>query len=178
MHHLHWYVVALTTLFVIAHLTWEYIHGGVESHHLFARSDMPAISNWWGLVILPLLGWLASWLVLLRAGKETKALQKAIAGALGALFIGITLSISFQTGHEQISSYIFFTALFLGIIFPVYRAEYVYGFVLGMAFVFGAVLPTLFALIGVIISAISHFLIRPTFNWVNRALLDCNQIWN
>jgi len=170
--HLHWYVVALTTLFVIAHLAWEYMHGGVKSHHLFARSDMPAISNWWGLIILPMLGWLASWLVKLRAAKEPKTLQKALAGSLGALLIGITLSISFQTGHEQIASYIFFAALLSGIIFPVYRAEYVFGFVLGMAFVFGAVLPALFASIGVIISAISHFLIRPAFTWGVRAFRD------
>jgi hypothetical protein len=162
---LQWYVVALATFFVVAHLAWEYTHGGVVSHHFLARSDMPAISNWWGLIILPVLGWLASRFVLQRATEKPNVLPKAFAGAFSALLTGIALSVSFKTGHEQVSSYIFFTALLSGLIFPIYRAEYVFGFVLGMAFVIGAVLPTIFALVGVIISAISHFLIKPAFTW-------------
>jgi len=167
---LKWYVVAVATLFVITHLAWEYTHGGVVSHHFLASHDMPAISNWWGLVILPMLGWLASWFVIRRAAEESKVLPKAFAGALGALLIGIALSFSYQTGHEQISSYIFFGVLLSGLLLPIYRAEYVFGFVLGMAFVFGAVLPILAALIGVTISAIFHLLIRPAFTLAFRRI--------
>ncbi len=33
----------------------EYFNGGVVSHNLLAREDLPAISNWWGLLTVPLL---------------------------------------------------------------------------------------------------------------------------
>lgn len=168
MRRLQWYVVALATAFIVAHLAWEYTHGGVVSHHFLARPDLPAISNWWGLAVLPVLGWLASWFVLRRAGVEPLAIRKAFAAALGALLIGILLSVAFTTGREQISSYIFFAALLLGLVFRTYRAEYVFGFVLGMTFVFGAVLPTIAALVGVAISATFHLLMRPAFTWAFR----------
>lgn len=29
-------------------LIWQHFHGGVPSHHLLHRSDLPAVSNWWG----------------------------------------------------------------------------------------------------------------------------------
>lgn len=163
MCHLEWYAVLLASLFTVIHLAWEYAQGGVASHHLLARRDMPAISNWWGLAILPLLGWLASWFVLRRATKQPKVFQKAFAGAFGAFLIGILLSLSFNAGHEQVTSYIFFGALFSGLIFPIYRAEYSFGFVLGMTFILGAILPTIAAMVGAAISAIFHFLIKPLF---------------
>jgi hypothetical protein len=52
---------------------------------------------------------------------------------------------------------------------PVYRAEYIFGFVLGMTFVLGSVLPTIAALLGASISAIAHFVIRPIMARLLRA---------
>lgn len=163
---LQWYVVALATLFAVALLAWESTHGGVVSHHFLDRRDLPAVSNWWDLIVLPVLGWLASWFVLRRAAVEPKALPKAFATVLGALLASIAMSVSFTAGGGQITLYIYLAALLSGLVFPTYRAEYVFGFVLGAAFVFGAVLPTLAALVGVAFSAIVHFLIRPALTWV------------
>lgn len=73
------------------------------------------------------------------------------------------MSVAFVTAHQQVTSDLFFAVLVSGVVWPTYRAEYVFGFVLGMAFVFGAVLPTLVALIGVAISAIFQLLVRPAF---------------
>jgi hypothetical protein len=42
-------------LFAAAHLGFEHFNGGVQSHHLLQRADMPSISNWLGLGLLPLL---------------------------------------------------------------------------------------------------------------------------
>lgn len=170
-HRWQWYVVAVATLVAAAHLGWEHTHGGVAAHHVLHRSDMPAISNWWGLVVLPVLGWLASWSVLRRTAEGPGALPKALAGALGAVLVGVALSASFRAGYEQVASYIFLGALLSGVVLPVYRAEYVLGFVLGMVFVFGAVLPTLAALVAVAISAIVHFLIRPAIAWAVRRMV-------
>jgi hypothetical protein len=42
-----------------------------------------------------------------------------------------------------------------------YRAEYVFVFVLGMAFVFGSVLPTMAALVAGTVSVLAHFVVYP-----------------
>lgn len=165
---LQWYVVALAALFAIAMLTWEYTHGGVVSHHFLDRRDMPTVSNWWSLAVLPLLGWLAARSARRRTAIDPRALLKAFAGALGAFLVGVAMSVAFLTGHQQVTGDVFFAALVAGVVWPTYRAEYLFGFVLGMAFAFGAVLPTLVALIGVTISAIFHLLVRPTFARVIR----------
>jgi hypothetical protein len=52
---------------------------------------------------------------------------------------------------------IFLVALFL----PIYRAESVLGFVLGMTFAFGSVLPILFGSIVALLSALLYQYVRP-----------------
>ncbi|MGN6313384.1 MAG: hypothetical protein ACTHMO_06460 [Rhodanobacteraceae bacterium] len=170
LHRLSWYVVAFALVFAAALLAWEVTHGGVPSHHFLDRADMPTVSNWWMLIVLPVLGWLASRSVLRRAPTDPRALPKACAAIIGALLVGVALSVAFVTTHGKgdASSYVFFAAIASGLVFPIYRAEYVFGFVLGMAFTFGAVLPTLFALIAACISAIFHLLIWPAFAWAFR----------
>ena len=50
---------ALSSLvFVAALLAHEHLHGGVRSHHLLDRPDVPAVSNLLGLAVPPMLGWL------------------------------------------------------------------------------------------------------------------------
>lgn len=165
---LQWCVPAFAELFVATILVWEYTHGGVLNHHFLDRSNMPAVSSWWGLIVFPVLGWLAAWFAGRRAAIEPTALQKAFAAALGALLVGIAMSIGFTTGHGQITGYIFFAALAAGLVLPTYRAEYVFGFALGMVFAISTVLPTLVALAGVAISAIAHFLLWPAFGRIIR----------
>ena len=75
----HGFVVALFAS--VAHLAWEHTHGGVQSHHFLARPDLPAISNWWGLIILPSLGWLAS-----RSATRDAASDDGIRGEVNFTF--------------------------------------------------------------------------------------------
>ena len=49
-----WLTVTVT-LAESAHLAWEHFNGGVASHHFLNRADLPAISNAWGLLLLPTL---------------------------------------------------------------------------------------------------------------------------
>lgn len=143
------------------HLAWEYTHGGIASHHLLARSDMPAVSNGWGLLVLPVLGWLASRSAMQRAALDDRAGAKALWAFAGAVLVGAALSASFALGYEALASGIFFTALAAGLVLPTYRAEYVFGFVLGMTFVLGSVLPAIAASVGAALSAAAHLLVRP-----------------
>ena len=47
------YLTVAVLLAEIGHLAWEHFHGGIASHHFLNRADMPAVSNGWGLLLLP-----------------------------------------------------------------------------------------------------------------------------
>ena len=84
-------IIALITLAELLVLAWEYTHGGVKSHHLLNRPDLPAISNWWGALLLPILSWFLISSILRRAGvdKARKVPVGMMAGFGGALLYGI-----------------------------------------------------------------------------------------
>lgn len=157
------YGLGLALLAAAVHLGWEATHGGVQSHHLLARKDLPAVSNWWGLLVLPLLGGLASRSVTGRVEVDDATAAKAAAGFAGSLLTGVALSASFAAGNESTTSALFVATLAAGLVLPTYRAEYVFGFVLGMTFVFGSMLPTLVASVAAGVSATAHLLVRPVF---------------
>lgn len=146
---------------VLAHLAWEFGLGGVRSHHLLNSPDLPAISNWWGLLVLPLLGWAASYTVARRLVSRTRALGAARHAWLGALLLGLALSAAFVEVYASLTTGLFFTVLAAGLFLPTYRFEYLFGFVLGMTFVFGAVLPAIVAAVAAALSGFVHLLLYP-----------------
>ena len=161
-------LTGLVMLGELALLMWEHFNGGVVRHHILHRADMPAISNWWGLLLLPALTWfligrIQSRIALTSDGQEaTSGLPvRVITGFVGSLVIGILLSVAFTLHYESAASNLFLGTLFLALVLPVYRAECVLGFVLGMNFTFGAVLPTIFGSIIGAGSAAIHLLLRP-----------------
>jgi hypothetical protein len=157
------YGPALALLAAAAHLGWEYTHGGIQSHHLLNRQDLPAISNWWGLLLLPVLGWFASRAAARQVSAKDGTVVKVLAAFAGSLLLGAALSAAFAMGNEEVTSGLFFATLATGLVLRTYRAEYMFGFVLGMMFVFGAVLPALVASVAAAISAVVHLVIRPVF---------------
>lgn len=160
--------LGLAVLAAVAHLGWEHTHGGIRSHHLLNRADLPTISNAWGLLVLPALGWLAGRVVARRAAAVPSASRTALAAFLGALAVGAALSVAFVAGSESAAGLVFLGVLLTGLVLPTYRAEYLFGFVLGMTFVFGSILPTLFGLLAAGISAAAHLLLWPAGMWVLR----------
>lgn len=170
MHRVLPYGLALALVAVAVHLAWEFTHGGVRSHHLLAQPDLPAISNGWGLLTVPLLGWLASRVATRRAAGDPRAAAPAVWAFIGALLVGIAVSSGFVLGLQSATSGIFFAALAAGLVFRTYRAEYAFGFVLGMLFVFGGVLPALVASVAAALSALAHFVIWPAGAFVFRKL--------
>lgn len=175
------YLTALVMLAELAHLTWEHFNGGVASHHFLNRSDMPAISNWWGALLLPVLTWFLTSRIRRRialhsGGKEaaSKLPMSVFAGFVGSLLFAILLSVSFTNDYETIASYLFLGMFLLALLLPVYRAECVLGFVLGMTFVFGAVLPIVIGFIIAAVSAAIHLYVRPLlarlWAWFKRTL--------
>lgn len=168
--------LALTSLVLLAelaHLAWQHFDGGVVSHHIGNRSDWPAISNWWGAVVLPAVTWLLSGRIATRIASHPRKpgtsarIPRGIAvGFMTALAFGALLSIAFTLDYTGISSTMFFTVLALALLLPLYRAECVLGFILGMAFTFGGVLPVLIGSLIAAIAAIFGFGVRPALAWV------------
>lgn len=149
-------------------LGWEATHGGIQSHHLLADPTLPSVSNAWGAVILPALGALATHFVRRRAarslatsGQPQRVARRALLGSLAALAVGLALSAAFTLAPGDASAAVFLTAAAAGLLVPTYRAEYAFGFVIGMAFTFGPVLPLIATLLLAGTSAIAHYLLRP-----------------
>ncbi len=134
--------------YAAAFVAFEYFNGGVRTHHFLARADLPGFSNWFALLVLPLLGLVLA----VRAKSEqgdraSSALSPTLAaGTAGSLAYGAALAASFHFGLEQVSLVLFLGLFLCAIAFPVYRAEYIFGFVVGMTIAFGSVIPLAFAL--------------------------------
>jgi len=136
-------------LFVLILVLWEYFHGGVTSHHLLAQKEMPAISNWWGLLSVPVLTWITLTRIevrrknsLLKAGEFS---AQVIRGFFGGLIYGLSFAMLWEFGMADYMQYALILPLVLALFYPVYRMECMLGFVLGLTYTFGGVLPLLIA---------------------------------
>ena len=162
------YFAGIVTIAIWSLLAWSHYHGGVPSHHILHREDLPAISNWWGGLLLPLLTWFLLYRIQKRLmrdnvekSKVSKHLGNILYGFTGALFFGILLSVFFSFGYSDISGYMLSGPFLLALFVPIYRAECMLGFVLGMTFTFGAVLPTAVGSILALVGAILYLYVRP-----------------
>ena len=162
------YFVGFVTLIIWSLLIWQYFNDGVPSHHLFRSPDFPAMSNWWGGLLLPLLSWgllarIKSRLV--NSYPESVALlsKQAAVSFVISLVYGTILSLTFLYGYSDVSAVLFPGILFFALFFRVYREEFILGFIPSMSFVFGAVLPIIFGTVIAIGSAIVYFVVH--FIW-------------
>ena len=162
------YLTALVLLAELAHLAWEHFEGGVVSHNILNRRDLPAISNAWGALLLPALAWFLSGFVQRRTASNSTGTElteklptSAVIGFVSALIFGALLARSFAYDFKTVTQYLFMSLFVIALLLPVYRAECLFGFVLGMTFTFGAVLPTAIGSIFVALSAVVHLLAYP-----------------
>lgn len=173
------YFTGIVGLAIWSLLAWNYYHGGVPSHHLLAREDLPSFSNWWGGLLLPLLAWFLSYRIQKRmySGAEKKSTEmklpdSVLYGFFGGLLFGIVLSIFFTFGNENVPSYMMLGLFALALFFPIFRAEYFLGFVMGMTFTFGGVLPIIIGSILVLLTAVLYLLIRPGILFISTTLFN------
>lgn len=138
-------------------LAWEHVNGGVRAHHLLANPALPAVSNWWGLVLIPALTW---WTLprVQRRGDAAAAAGRAVrpaplAGFLCALAYGATLAALFAA-NSALVDYVFFGLLAL--LVRLWHAEYLLGFVLAMSLVAGPILPAMFGAVIALLSWLLH----------------------
>jgi hypothetical protein len=162
------YFTAIVTITIWLLLSWNHYHGGVPSHHILARKDLPEISNWWGALLLPLLTLFLFYRMEKRVTEENNDASQVIPfprsviyGFIGGLIFGITLSTFFTFGNTEIPGYMLMGLLLLSLFLPIYRAECLLGFVIGMTYTFGAVLPTGIGSIFATIGSVLYLLVRP-----------------
>ncbi len=168
------YFTGIITIAIWSLLLWSHFNGGVPSHHILAREDLPEISNWWGGLLVPLLSWFLLYRIQKRISKNPEVSNfpaSVLYGFLGALTFGILLSIFFTLGDSDMPAYMMQGVFILALFLPIYRSEYLLGFVIGMTFTFGAVLPTGIGSILILISAVLYLLVRPAIIFVVRRFI-------
>ncbi|MBQ5938545.1 hypothetical protein [Massilia sp. AB1] len=128
------------TLVVALVLAVQQAADGVSVHYLFDEEALPAFSNWWGLLLLPAMTWIA--LGRVCAGYDGEAFVR---DAIGALLFGGALAFVYEHGRLDIFEFLGEGLLLLTLAYPIYRAGCVVGFVFGAAYAFGPVVPVLAA---------------------------------
>ncbi|WP_299492351.1 hypothetical protein [uncultured Shewanella sp.] len=161
-------IVSMAVFFEIGHLLWEHLNGGIVSHHLLNRSDYPAISNWWGLLILPFLAWFAMAQIKKRVNFQSgdslvtrKLLNRALIGFVGMLMLSILQSVSFTIGYGNIAIYLSLGLFVVGLFLPIYRAECIFGYVWGSILFTGAIIPLIGILVIAAVSMFADLCIKP-----------------
>ncbi|MCT4624169.1 MAG: hypothetical protein N4A46_11145 [Schleiferiaceae bacterium] len=156
----------VVALFVLALLIIEHLNGGVVSHHLLARKDMPKISNWWGVLIVPLVTWIALSLIQKRQAHSSNSQNSvSIYGFTGAFIFGTVVTVLFYNAPE-LPGYFMLMTFILALFVPIYLPEYFLGFVLSMTYGFGGILPVIFGLVLFPIYFIQYRFIRNGFLFV------------
>ena len=141
-------ITIIVTLLVWSHILWDYFHGGIPVHHLFMDENMPPLPNWLGGFILPFFTWVALYRIHKRvdAPDAKDTFHLAIGRFFVALLVAVGISVCFENGIE-IPGYILYSIFVLAFIFPLYRAEYILGWVLGCSYTFGAMIPMMFGIV-------------------------------
>lgn len=157
------FLTGVATVAIVTLLCWQHFHGGVPAHHILQKKELPAISNWWGALLLPLLTWFLLGRVKKRVGENSSsaATRKSWYIFAAGLFFGIALAVAFTLDYKLFLDNVPYILLALGLIIPIFYAEFILGFVLGMSYTFGAILPTAFVLIMAGLGYVLYRFLRP-----------------
>ncbi len=157
-------ITGMVALLMWMHLAWDYFHEGVPTHYVLHRGDLPGFSSWWGALTLPALTWFLLYRIQRRMRRsvpgERFTTRKAIVwGFVRTFLFGVLLSILFTLG-SSLPGVMMIGLVAISFFIPVYHAEYLLGFVLGMTYTFGPVLPMLFGAVFWAVFALNYRVIR------------------
>jgi hypothetical protein len=138
-------ITGIIALAIFGHIAWDYFHGGIPTHYLFHSNDMPGIPNWWGAIVLPFFSYFLLFRIhkRLNSPESNDSLKKVSLRFLAGLLFAISISVTFLNGIE-VTDYIMGLIFILSFVFPLFKSEYLLGWVLGAAYVFGAIIPIVF----------------------------------
>lgn len=138
-------ITGIVTFLIWSHIVWDHFHGGIPTHYLLHDADLPGIPNWLGGIVLPFF----TWFLLKRIHKRvdraeinntSESLRTVIVRFLLAMVTAIAISVFFTYEVDAID-YIMLSIFVLAFLFPLYRSEYLLGWVIGSSFTFGAIIP-------------------------------------
>ncbi|MEE2000910.1 hypothetical protein QWY20_05550 [Alkalimonas sp. MEB108] len=145
-----YFLVGLSVLFITAQMSWQWLQGGINAHHLLANPNLPAVSDAWGVLIILVLAWLAA--------KRLSQAQNSAAfwyGLVLALAYGMLLVLLYLNGISQPVALLFFGTYLLALLLPLHRPEIVLGYVAALSLAFGAVLPLLMSSPAILIARLA-----------------------
>lgn len=177
------YATLLVTAAIWTLLAWSHYHGGVPSHHFLARADMPAISNWWGGLLLPALTWGLLRRIRQHAFGKTaspyfdasRPLRRVLYGFGGALAFGLLIAGLFTAGESDMAGNVMLGLFAFAFFVPIYRPECLLGFVLAMTYTFGAVLPMIIGTMLGLVGLVLHAYIRRALLYAGAKLLPAGK---
>lgn len=146
------FITLIVTLLVCSHVAWDYFHGGIPTHYLLHNKDLPGIPNWWGAIVLPIFTWFLLYRIQKRiATSSVEEHPKSVMSRFfSAFMVAIIIAVCFMNSVDVID-YIMGSLFILAFFFPLYKSEYLLGWVLGSTFTFGAIIPigfgSIFALV-------------------------------
>lgn len=166
-------LVIMVIAYVLAYLAYQHFNSGVPSHHLLHDSSLPAISSWWGVIILPVLSWVLGTLINKQYGKlYPKHVWFQLAGAgLYALVNGAL----FYAGYVEFVSMLALPSILVAaVFFRIYKPAYFLGYAVAASMGFGPIIPIIGGGVFAVIGYIVFNFIRPLPNYL-RILLNKNK---
>ncbi|MEX0275342.1 MAG: hypothetical protein AB3N16_13285 [Flavobacteriaceae bacterium] len=158
--------VGAVFVLALSHVLWDYFHGGVPEHYLLHRKDMPKFSNWWSVVTIPMFSCIALTVIRRKYQNEetgrTPIPKKVLYGFICAFLLGTLETVLFYT-MEEFAGYPILSTFVVALFLPIHRVYFILGFVLGMTYGFGGVIPILAGVILMGIYVLEYEILRKGF---------------
>ena len=141
-------LTTISTLAVWSHIIWDHFHGGIPVHYVLRNPDLPGIPNWLGGIIFPFFTWHLLYSIHKRIDKPdltvtSERFNRVILRFFASFCVSVLIAICYLNGIDAVD-FIMVSLFILAFIFPLYKSEFLLGWVLGSAFTFGAILPMVF----------------------------------
>lgn len=137
-------ITGIMTLLMGIIIAWEYFYeGGVTAHYFLHSKDMPSFSNWWGLLLIPVFTFLVTGFIKPYNDEGRTRYKQIFTGFSLVVLFGLVMSYSFII-ESDFTLYLTIALLVSVFLLPIYRLECLLGYVVGMLFTFGAIIPILF----------------------------------
>lgn len=164
-------ITIMATILLAIHLTWDYFHKGIPTHYILHDGDLPGFSNLWGLLVLPIVTGILVGRICRRQRHVTKenkqhSFKVIVIRFLSALLFGVLLSIMYLTYPDN-TAYMMLGLFVLALFMKLYWSEYYFGFIIGTAFTFGVIIPTIAGAILILLYAILYMVPRKILSILN-----------
>jgi hypothetical protein len=133
---------------VWSHIIWDYFHEGIPVHYILHNPNLPGIPNWVGAIVLPFFTWILLHRIHIRINRPKivtipASIKNVALRFFASALVAVTIAICFMNDINAID-YIMGSLFILAFIFPIYKSEFLLGWVVGSSFTFGAMLPIVF----------------------------------